>query len=86
MAARSKSSEAKTVATSGRRKTAAAGARASVAKKPTLATVQKECDQLKDQLKVSEARVSELEGLLDEALNRIDWAIDSLQDAAVNKT
>ncbi len=55
-----------------------------VAKKPSLAAVQKECDLLNARLVQSEARVAELEALLEQALNRIDWAIDSLQNGLSN--
>lgn len=43
-----------------------------------------ERDQLKEQLARAEARIAELEGLRKQALDRMDWVIDSLE-AAVDK-
>ncbi len=83
MAARAKTVGAKATARRSTRKAATVAPKKTVAaKKPTLAQVKKERDQLSAKLKQSEARVAELEAILEQTLNRIDWAIDSLQNAA----
>lgn len=45
-----------------------------------LEAVERERDQLKAQLSEALARIAKLEKARDEALNRIDWAIDSLHN------
>lgn len=79
MAARAKTSAAKTTAT--RRKTAPKSAvnAPKTPKKRTLAELNEECEQLKAKLNASEARVAELEGALEQSINQIEWTIDLLQ-------
>jgi len=79
MAARAKTTTAKESATPMRRK-AAAKAPSVRPKKPTLAQIQEECKELQSRLEASEARVAELELLLEDTINRIEWAIDLLQN------
>jgi uncharacterized spore protein YtfJ len=73
MAARAKAKQSKS-SSSGARRTAS-----TTAKKPTAAALLRERDALIRQLKAAEHRISELEEINKEAVNRIDWVIDSLQ-------
>ncbi len=80
MAARQKAVSSKSGAAKPRRKSgapAAKGQSAGVA----VADLRKERNLLRTQLQRAEGRVEELEELLEQALNQIDWAIDSLQTA-----
>jgi len=79
MAARAKTTTAKENSASLRRKTAAKPVSAK-AKHTTLAQLQEECKQMRAQLEASEARVAELEALLEETINRIEWTIDLLEN------
>ncbi len=47
--------------------------------------LQAERDQLKSDLKVAKARIGELEAQQTEAVNRIDWVIDSLHNLIEDK-
>lgn len=46
-----------------------------------ITSLEKERDRLKAQLDVAGARIASLEQGRDEAVNRIDWVIDSLHNA-----
>lgn len=43
-----------------------------------LKTLKSERDDLRTELKVAKQRIGELEALNDDAVNRIDWVLDSL--------
>ena len=73
MAARPKAKQSKSTAAGARRSTSKA------AKKPSAAELLRERDALLRQLQAAEHRISELEELNKEAVNHIDWVIDSLQ-------
>lgn len=47
--------------------------------------LQAERDQLKSDLKAAKARIAELEAQQTEAVNRIDWVIDSLHNILEDK-
>ena len=53
---------------------------AAVEPKRNLEALERERDQLKAQLADAQARIARLEQARDEAVNRIDWAIDSLHN------
>ena len=73
MAARPKAKRSKS-SSAGTRRTAS-----KAAKKPSAAELQRERDALLRQLQDAEHRISELEELNKQAINQIDWVIDSLQ-------
>lgn len=75
MIARAKTKQTKSASSRARSKTATA------TKKPTVAALQRECAALQTKLEVAQARITELEKLNENAVNRIDWVIDSLQTA-----
>jgi|EndMetStandDraft_8_1072994.scaffolds.fasta_scaffold1112059_2 hypothetical protein len=45
-----------------------------------IVALEKECDQLKAQLASARAQIIRLEQARDEAVSRIDWALDSLHN------
>lgn len=75
MAARAKADQTKSTAGRASRRSTSA------AKKPGAAELRRERDLLAKKLKAAETRIAELEKLQEEAVNRIDWVIDSLQNA-----
>ena len=66
-------------ASSRTKRTASATQKTSAGKKPTVAQLQRERDALVKQLSAAEQRIAELESAHDQAINRIDWVIDSIQ-------
>jgi hypothetical protein len=65
-----------------RRRSAAAGTKVAESARGAqkLEAVERERDQLKASLAEALAKIAQLEKARDEALNRIDWAIDSLHN------
>lgn len=58
----------------------ASNSKASNGKAPSLEELQRERLELRDKLAAAEARIAVLEGQRVDALNRIDWVIDSIQN------
>ena len=79
MTARTKKKTAKKKTT--RTRTTAAPA----AKKSAASQLRTERDSLKAKLAAAEARIAELQSQHEEAINRIDWVIDSLQSALAER-
>ena len=80
MAARAKTTTSKVHSASARRKMAAKDTSVKSGEL-TLAQMQEQYQQLQDRLETSEARVAELEVLLEDAINRIEWALELLHNA-----
>ena len=55
------------------------------AKKSAASQLRVERDLLKTKLAAAEARIDELQSQHEEAINRIDWVIDSLQSALAER-
>jgi len=66
-----------------RRRSAARGKTAGAAQEHganRVKTLERECDRLKTQLEEAHERITRLEQSRSEAVNRIDWVIDSLHN------
>ncbi|MFA5901574.1 MAG: hypothetical protein WC829_20935 [Hyphomicrobium sp.] len=72
--------KAKRKAKPARKSARAAGANGKRAGVGKVDVLERERDELKTQLADAVARISKLEVARDEAVNRIDWAIDSLHN------
>ena len=88
MAERAKTKQTKAPAkgaSSRTQRTASATAKTVTAKKPTVAQLTRERYALVKQLVKAEERIAELESAHNQAINRIDWVIDSIQTTLEEK-
>jgi hypothetical protein len=93
MAARAKQTRQKAAGTQRVRDEAPRAKRKAVSKSaakearaPVDANLEEKCKRLEGELAAARERVAELEQLNEEAINRIDWVIDSLQTLLESQT